>query len=51
MPLIFSTLDVSHFDISGNDINDSHPQKILFIFLTLDVSQLEMSGNDFKEQF
>ena len=34
---IFLTLEVSHFDISGNKSNDLNSENILFIYVTLDV--------------
>ena len=40
---------MSHFDISGKDINELHPQNINSILVTLEVFHLDKSGNDFKE--
>ena len=43
--LIFLTLLVFHFDISGNDFNDKHLQNILLLFVTLLVLHFDISGN------
>ena len=43
------TFDVSHLDISGNNINELQLLNILPILVTFDVSHLEISGNDINE--
>ena len=43
------TLDVFHFDISGNDINESHLKNIPCILVTLEVSHFDMSGNEINK--
>ena len=47
--LIYLTLEVFHFDISGNDINELHSKNIKFIYLTLEVFHFDKSGNDINE--
>ena len=43
------TLEVSHLDISGNEINDLHSAKIQLISMTLEVFQFDISGNFINE--
>jgi len=43
------TLSVFHFDISGKDDKDSHPQNKHSIFKTLLVFHLDISGKDDKD--
>ena len=39
-----------HFEISGNDNNDEHPQNIALISLALDIFHFEISGNDNNDE-
>ena len=39
---IFSTLEVFHFDISGNNIKEFQLLNISFIFMTLEVSRFDI---------
>ena len=41
---------VFHFDISGRDNKEQHPENKLLIFWTLSVFKLEISGKDSKEE-
>ena len=43
------TLEVSHFDMLGNDTNALHSANIELMSLTLEVSHFDISGKDFKE--
>ena len=43
------TLEVFHFDISGIDINELHPENIPLILLTLEILHLDISGSDINE--
>ena len=47
--LKFLTLEIFHFDISGNDSIDLQPKNILFISVTLDVFHFDISGNTFND--
>ena len=40
---------VSHLDISGNDIKESHSQSILLINLTLEIFYIDISGKDIND--
>ena len=40
------TFLISHFEISGNDYNELHPENIPFIFIILLVSHFEISDNE-----
>ena len=46
MKPILVTLEVFHFDISGNDDKEPHPENIDNILVTLKVFQFDISGND-----
>ena len=50
MPLIFLTLIVFHFEISGKDVNDDHNLKIYIILVTLLVFHFEISGKDDNDE-
>ena len=50
MKLIFITLLVSHFEISGNDDNDEQSEKKPFISVTLIVFHFEISGNEDNDE-
>ena len=39
-----------HFEISGSETNDEHPENKLFILLTLIVFQFEISGQFFNDE-
>ena len=41
---------LNHFDISGNNFNELHSEKIPQIFIIFLVFQLEISNNNFKEK-
>ena len=43
-------LEVFHFDISGNDINDEQPLNIPLKLVLISVLQLEISGKDFNDE-
>ena len=49
IPYIPLTLEVIHVDISGNYINDLHPENIKSILLTLNVFHDDISGNEIKD--
>ena len=44
------TLFVFHFDISGKDNKDEHPENKLFIYITLFVFHFDISGKDDKDE-
>ena len=46
IPNILVTLEVFHFDISGNDDNEVHQPNIQLISVTLEVFHFDISGND-----
>ena len=48
--LILLTLEVFHFEISGNDDNDEHPLNIRLILLTLEVFHFDISCNDDNDE-
>ena len=47
--LLFSSLEISHFDISGIDTNELHSLNILPKFVTFFVFHFDISGNDTNE--
>jgi hypothetical protein len=49
-PLRHLELRIFHFDISGNNNSDSHPEKIEFISITLEKNHSDISGNDFNDE-
>ena len=42
-------LEVFHFDIFGNEINDLHPPNIKHMFLIFEVFHFDISGNEINE--
>ena len=44
--LILVTLEVSHFDISGKEINEIQLENREFILITLEVSHFDISGKE-----
>ena len=44
------TLLVFHFEISGNDAKEEHPQNIHIISVTLIVFHCEISGKDVNDE-
>ena len=48
--MISVTLLVFHFEISGKDFNDEHPENNPFIFAICSVFHFEISGKDFKDE-
>ena len=48
MQLISVTCFVSHFDISGNDINEEHPKNKPLISFIFEVFHSDISGKDFN---
>ena len=49
-PLIYSTLQVFHFEISGNAFNEEYPKNKPIIDVTFSVFHFEISGKDFNEE-
>ena len=47
---IYLILLVFHFEISGKDFNDEHPENNPSIDLTFSVFHFEISGKDFKDE-
>ena len=47
--LLILTLDISHFDKSGNEFNDEHQLNIKFISITLEIFHFDISGNEIKD--
>ena len=50
MELILLTLEIFHFEISGNDDNDEHPQNIKLMLSTFEIFHFEISGNDNNDE-
>ena len=50
IPFILVTLEVSQFDISGNDFNELHPSNIPLISVTFEVFQFDISGIEIREK-
>ena len=41
---------IFHFEISGNDLNEEHPENILLILLTFSVFHLDISGKEINDE-
>ena len=50
MSFIFVTFEVFHFEISGNDDKDEHPENILPKLFTLFVFHFDKSGKDSSDE-